>query len=447
MALPAAAAAAAHLLALVADPLQHRRRLTHGRECLPGAIHAFRFAAGRIPEEVLRAVPTATRDNLAEAARFFIREVCLWEGATHYQVLGVPSDARPAAIKEHYHALMGLFHPDRQARSAVRWPESAAPRVNAAWAVLSDAAQRRDYDATLPRGEPAMAEPRVDRGRGEWLPRRPAAGRALPWRPRHARAALLGTAAIATLAFAYASFSTDVPDEYALLQGRWIPEVSPRIRPKFLGLEAPPSPVAVSIAGDIPMHAPDAAPPPEVAARPAALVKPAEARPQPAPPKPGTVASEAARSVAGAQVAQAAPAVQLAQAASPAAAAPPVPEAMVPDLDVLVAQVVTYYEGGNVEGLVGLFDASRIGTLESAGLRHDYEAFFAATRARQLQVRSLAWEASGGNGARARGEALVRTTYPDASQGTVERVVKLDMAIVMRSGRPRLVQLSLYPHD
>ena len=435
MALSAAAAAAAHLLALAEDPVHHRRRLTHGRECLPGAIHALRFAAGRIPEDVLRAVPAATRDTLAEAARFFIREVCLWEGATHYQVLGVPQDARPAAIKEHYHALMGLFHPDRQSRSAVRWPDSAAPRVNAAWAVLADSAQRRDYDASL---APA-----------------PIVGRPPRTRPHHARAALLGTAAIAILAFAYASFSTDVPDEYALLQGQWVPGTTPSIRPKFLGVEAPPSPVTVSIAGDFPLHAPEAAPEPvpgpasTVALRPPAVAKAAEAQAAPERPETRAAVSGTPRAaVSGTpralQVAQAA---QGAQPAAPTPAPTPVPEAMVADLDVLVAQVVSFYEGGNLDGLAGLFDASRIGVFESMGLRHDYETFFRATRARQLQVRTLAWEASGGNGARARGEALVRATYPDASQGTVERVVKLDMAIVMREGRPRLVQLSLYPHD
>ena len=138
---------AAHLLALHADPVRHRPRLTHGREALPGAIHAFRFAQGKLPKGLTKHSSAAELDQLREAADFFIRQVCLWEDATHHQVLGVSHDASSAAIKEHYQALMALLHPDRQGAGSGHWPASAAQRVNQAYAVLSDGALREEYEA------------------------------------------------------------------------------------------------------------------------------------------------------------------------------------------------------------------------------------------------------------------------------------------------------------
>jgi hypothetical protein len=71
---------------------------------------------------------------------------------THYETLGVRPDADQATVRAAYLAKARTHHPDRhvdappaeRARSARTMRE-----VNAAWAVLSDAAARRRYDASL----------------------------------------------------------------------------------------------------------------------------------------------------------------------------------------------------------------------------------------------------------------------------------------------------------
>ncbi|MCM2329108.1 MAG: J domain-containing protein, partial [Lysobacter sp.] len=136
--MPDASHTASQLLAFHAEPVRYRPRLTHGRESFPGGGHVFRFAQGKFPAGILRELSTQERERLQEAASFFVRQVCFWEDATHYQMLCVAPDSRLAAIRESYHGLMALIHPDRQADGEERWPAECAQRVNKAWAVLSD---------------------------------------------------------------------------------------------------------------------------------------------------------------------------------------------------------------------------------------------------------------------------------------------------------------------
>jgi DnaJ-class molecular chaperone len=63
----------------------------------------------------------------------------------YYQILGIDQKASPKQIKDTYRKLAFEYHPDRNRKN----PEAAEKmkRVNEAYAVLSDSAKRREYDA------------------------------------------------------------------------------------------------------------------------------------------------------------------------------------------------------------------------------------------------------------------------------------------------------------
>ena len=63
----------------------------------------------------------------------------------YYQILGIDQKAGPRQIKDTYRKLAFEYHPDRNRKN----PEAAEKmkRVNEAYAVLSDPAKRREYDA------------------------------------------------------------------------------------------------------------------------------------------------------------------------------------------------------------------------------------------------------------------------------------------------------------
>jgi len=72
--------------------------------------------------------------------------------ATHYQVLGIAAGATHDEIKRAYHRLARRHHPDTHAQASAAVQDAARRTmvdINAAWAVLGDAARRRQYDAEL----------------------------------------------------------------------------------------------------------------------------------------------------------------------------------------------------------------------------------------------------------------------------------------------------------
>ena len=78
----------------------------------------------------------ARAEELQEAARFCVQQLCLARDADHYRLLGVNPGAPLEQIKEHHRLLMRLFHPDRAANRE-SWTDHYAARVNEAWTVLS----------------------------------------------------------------------------------------------------------------------------------------------------------------------------------------------------------------------------------------------------------------------------------------------------------------------
>jgi hypothetical protein len=87
--------------------------------------------------------------------------------ATYYDLLGVEPDASADDIQRAYRLLALRHHPD----VAPDADQAVMAAINGAWAVLSDPARRRAYDAGLGRPEPRPAEPgpapAADRG---WRP-------------------------------------------------------------------------------------------------------------------------------------------------------------------------------------------------------------------------------------------------------------------------------------
>jgi hypothetical protein len=156
-----AAAVADRLKAFAEDPSRSRHRFLSGLEPLPAGGPVLRFAQGRFPAGLR--LGSGPERELRAAAEQFVRHVCLADGTDHYQVLCARPDAPYEAIKENYHLLMALLHPDRQERASDRWPEACAQRVNLAYATLGDEAMRREYDALIRAARPA-ARARMGQG-------------------------------------------------------------------------------------------------------------------------------------------------------------------------------------------------------------------------------------------------------------------------------------------
>lgn len=77
-------------------------------------------------------------------------------GADHFQLLGVPVQAPPDAVRKAYFALARQLHPDRLAALAIedagRQAQRLFAQVNTAFAVLSDPRRRGEYEHILRRG-------------------------------------------------------------------------------------------------------------------------------------------------------------------------------------------------------------------------------------------------------------------------------------------------------
>ena len=131
-----AASVAAQLLEFLREPGRVRPPYLNGQQPLPEGNVVLKFALGRFPQGWQRDLPHAGQEEIVEAARAFVRQVCLRDRATHYQVLCLAADAPSEAIKENYRLLMALLHPDRQDADAHEWPTGCAQRVNDAYAVL-----------------------------------------------------------------------------------------------------------------------------------------------------------------------------------------------------------------------------------------------------------------------------------------------------------------------
>ena len=431
---------AARLRAFYREPARWRPRYLHGQEPLPEGGVVLRLALAADAN-----VPGASDPQLAEAAAAFVRQVCLAEHATHYQVLCLPRGAGREAIREHYRLLMALLHPDRRAPGPA-WPADGAHRVNAAQATLLDDALRRQYDDALRADPPAAASPRGPR---------PRARIALV---RFARRAMVVVAMLVAVFMVQAWWVDDLPQRHSLLERSFTVESSSRWMrdaladaglPRFLQA----SPVAFEPLPSLPLSAPA----PKLAALdPAAIVLPRDpapvaVAPLPAAPRstprapgfetPAAPAPPPARGVFPA--AMAAPLVRIAQAPETAPAAAGTEGPMAIHVETLVALLVGYYEAGDVDALMGLYDPEALGFWDGMRTRSAFGDFFDATSQRQLRLDRLTWRGDA-RAAQARGDAQVLARYREGGR-PLERAVLLEFEVALREGQPRLTRLHLFP--
>lgn len=389
--------------------------------------NAFRLAQGRFPP----GLPAHECERLRRNAMTYLREVCFRPDATHYQMLCLPMDAKRDAIKESYHLLMALIHPDRAERAREAWPADWAQRANRAYAVLSDDVARKSYDRTFAASEGLRAAPHP-------RPRRTRKSRGLVARVARA-CVVLGLLAALLVMLTYIDSTAGHFPFNGASSGRDIGSGSER--PRFLGLGVVPARDTASAT----MSAAD----PRQDRHSASRWR--DAAPAPAP----AVQVSPAKSHAGAQAVESdvsdfardAPAIVAASAApvvaSQAPVAPPArPEANLTSaqIEILVARLIGYYEAGETDNLMALLDSKE----PAARTRQAYLEFFRATRQRRLQVKSLDWQAAPAS-ARAQGQATVQAQYVDAP-GNLERDIDVEMEIALRNGQAKITRLSLFPN-
>jgi hypothetical protein len=466
-----AASIAAELLDFYREPALVRTRYLHGEIAMPDGAVLFRLALARFASAGLEALPLSERAAAQLAAIAFVRQVCLWDRASHYQVLALERDAQAEQVRENYHLLIALIHPDRHDGE---WPAGSAPRVNQAYAVLSDADKRRGYDEQLDKAAHEGAVVEGLRGsRPDHAPQpRPTRRRPRMEQPLARFAVVAGVVAALFMVQAWFLGASE-PQHYSLLQ-RAIP-VADGLRkaapdaPRFLGhpskpgemlaLDEEPKRVA-SLASWLPVPEMHAAKEPSVPAR-AQAEEPAPAPRLPAQTMGAQSASiEAQPATPLVAVAQAAPPPARLAQASPAPAPPPTrlaqaspvpapPAASAPNgpsreqVEGLVSLLVSYYDAGDSERLVALHDPERLGFWSGMRTRSAYADFFGATRERRLRIERLDWQSAAGV-AQARGEAIVLAEYLDG-RARLERRVPVELDIVMKDAQPRISRMVLFP--
>jgi curved DNA-binding protein CbpA len=416
------AAVAARLRAFVADTRRAGPRYLSGFEPLPNGAIVLRFAQGRVPASL------GDADGVRQAAEQFVRRVCLSQDADHYQVLCAARDAPAEAIKENYHLLMSLLHPDRQEAASGLWPADCAQRVNLAYAALGDPEARREYDARarMERVHHVQPDARARRGSGD---------------VRFAKTLIAVSALVAAVVGAGFLVHDDEWSDQSVLEAgfaRMRASAGGLARPRYVGangIEASRGPADV-VVGDTP----------EAFAFFRPLMRSLvgeEPKPFAPEPKIEIPASRppAAQPAEVERVAMAEPApLRMAQSTAAPADRAPGTRPGNKEVENLVVMVIAYYEAGDAEKLAGLLDA---GFWRTSRTREAYSDFFRATRSRKLRLERLTW--SGADGImKAQGEATIQAEYYD-SPAPVERRVDVEMDIALRDGKARLTRLALFP--
>ncbi len=122
-----------------------RSRRPTAEERLPeGILKLLRIVAGEEQASIQSQEACGeSREDIREAAAFYIQQVMFAPDSDSYRVLGVDADAGDEQIKEHYRWLTRWLHPDRNRDP---WEAVFADRVNQAWQDLRTPERRLRYD-------------------------------------------------------------------------------------------------------------------------------------------------------------------------------------------------------------------------------------------------------------------------------------------------------------
>lgn len=449
---------AARVVDFYREPVIYRPRYLRGVEPMLDGPVLLKLAAGHFPPGWQRDLPTESQESVAQAARAFIRQVCLWENATHYQVLCASPQAGRDAIRENYRLLMALLHPDRLEGERQDWPSNAAQRVNRAYAVLSDDAARVAYDAGLRPASEVFLEP-VPRGiDGAGPPLRGRGGvnlQRLAWRSMVIVAVVGGMYLVQNWWFVDRPREMLAESSFVLPASDRSARDSPRAPslPRFLDfLERPQPLVSPEPAREIPL--PEAPPVPGASPSRASgseatmVVEPLRAatessRAPPAASRPIVVANsgEAGNPMRLAQAIATPPKPASPAPSKPASAAAGAPTAE--QVETLVAALVGSWDAGDADRLMGLLDSDEYGIWKGWRTRSAYSDFFESTRQRRLRMNRLDWRVEG-LAARARGEATLLAEFQDG-RAKLERTVPVELDIAILGGHPRITRIVLYP--
>jgi tetratricopeptide (TPR) repeat protein len=147
-------------------------RLPLEPEVGPGLVVRRVTAARPAPMRQVARIDTAASHSVK--ALIAQRLKLLDGGADHFQLLGVPEDVAPDALRKAYFALARQLHPDRLAALGISDEGKHAQRlfaqINAGFATLSDPGRRAAYLDIVRRGGEAAV--RAEQARAEALARR-----------------------------------------------------------------------------------------------------------------------------------------------------------------------------------------------------------------------------------------------------------------------------------
>jgi len=401
-------------------------------------LEALNKRAGEEQWQELSERLNASPEQLRNAGFFLVKRLLFAEGADHYRVLGLDSDADISQARERYRLLMALFHPDRN-RGGDEWTEQYAPRINEAYNTLKNPSKKRAYDHRV-RGEAPWGEdipaPADTKHRSDGEQRH--AGRAEPGPRPQSRSAGSSTGGRVRrgsrvwprfhvwfgllLVGVAVWFGVQVYESGAL---KLAPREGPKESVAAQSRSEAPAPAAEKASDNVGSVGEDSATKPEVAGPEAVGVVPPE-RTETDCPAAGCGASEAAApvpgegqvdtghseaadgpSVAATPQNQAAPApVPEPQEQPPAPAAQEAPgmepqersgEITQGDIDFLISHFIEAYETGDIGKFLGLF-GSHVRSDEGIGrdlVAKRYKQLFRSTRKRSMQVRDLRWGSEG----------------------------------------------------
>jgi curved DNA-binding protein CbpA len=414
------------------EPARYRGRLLHGDSALFGGTMILRYAQANWPRVLTQGRAEQEVLALRNAARFYIRQVCFWSEATHYQILCVPQDAPVRLVKTHFRLLMAIMHPDRLDAAGEKWPAEFASRLNQAYEVLTSEESRSAYDRTLKRREKFIPV--------ESTAASPGKGKVSPWfrRPWSLRPLLVAAALVLSLLVAQLWWTEALPESFAILEN---PLSTSRLTSWLrIGKEQGAQP-RISAAPDlVSIH--------ETKGADATLSMPRKV----------ASATDATRPHSG-ESGDLEPAstrrLSPMNSVSSSSIEPPsfsvgtvrrdrvVDPALTAQVEAMAFQLVSSYATGDLSALLGLIDFTAPGAPSRADVERRYVEFFSSTRERRLRLNRLIWQ-SDAESVVATGEATVAQV--NAIDGALqEQKSDFMLRMVRQDGRLAIRTMSLYP--